>query len=54
MLKSLPAGVLAPRVTFRQADFIEASIDNLQAKLLRPPVWSPWCCSSSSATCARC
>lgn len=34
MQKSLPAGVLAPQVIFRQADFIQASIDNLQAKLL--------------------
>jgi len=34
MEKSLPAGVLAPQVIFRQADFIQASIDNLQAKLL--------------------
>lgn len=32
--RSLPAGVLAPQVIFRQADFIEASINNLQAKLL--------------------
>jgi len=34
MNKSLPAGVLAPEVIFRQADFIQSSIDNLQAKLL--------------------
>ena len=34
MNKSLPAGVLAPQVVFRQADFIQSSIDNLQAKLL--------------------
>jgi HME family heavy-metal exporter len=34
MQKSLPAGVLAPEVIFRQADFIQSSIDNLQAKLL--------------------
>ncbi len=32
--RSLPAGMAAPRVTFRQADFIEASIGNLQLKLL--------------------
>jgi len=31
---SLPAGLDAPRVTFRQASFIEASIGNLQGKLL--------------------
>jgi heavy-metal exporter, HME family len=31
---SLPAGMAAPRVTFRQASFIEASIGNLQGKLL--------------------
>ncbi|MFV0370059.1 MAG: efflux RND transporter permease subunit, partial [Azonexus sp.] len=31
---SLPAGVLAPEVFFRQADFIQSSIDNLQLKLL--------------------
>jgi len=32
--KSLPAGVDKPRVTFRQADFIEASTGNLKGKLL--------------------
>jgi heavy-metal exporter, HME family len=32
--KSLPAGMEAPRVTFRQASFIEASITNLQGKLI--------------------
>ncbi len=30
---ALPAGIAAPRVTFRQADFIEASIHNLEIKL---------------------
>jgi len=30
----LPAGMQAPRVTFRQASFIEASIGNLQGKLM--------------------
>ena len=34
MKTSLPAGMDAPRVTFRQASFIEASIDNLQWKLV--------------------
>lgn len=33
MKASLPAGMAAPRVTFRQASFIEASIDNLKWKL---------------------
>lgn len=32
--KSLPAGMEAPRVTFRQASFIEASINTLQGKLI--------------------
>jgi HME family heavy-metal exporter len=32
--RGMPAGVLAPEVIFRQADFIQSSIDNLQAKLL--------------------
>lgn len=32
--KNLPMGISAPEVTFRQADFIEASIGNLQVKLL--------------------
>jgi HME family heavy-metal exporter len=32
--KSLPAGMEAPRVTFRQASFIEASITTLQGKLI--------------------
>jgi HME family heavy-metal exporter len=31
---SLPTGMEAPRVTFRQASFIEASIGNLQGKLM--------------------
>ena len=31
---SLPQGITAPQVIFRQADFIEASIGNLQGKLL--------------------
>ncbi|MBK6853386.1 MAG: efflux RND transporter permease subunit [Burkholderiales bacterium] len=31
---SLPAGMEAPRVTFRQASFIEASINTLQGKLI--------------------
>jgi HME family heavy-metal exporter len=32
--RSLPEGMAAPRVTFRQASFIEAAIGNLQGKLL--------------------
>ncbi|MCL4780430.1 MAG: CusA/CzcA family heavy metal efflux RND transporter [Gammaproteobacteria bacterium] len=32
--KSLPAGMAAPKVTFRQASFIEASIGTLQGKLI--------------------
>ncbi len=31
---SVPPGMSAPQITFRQADFIEASIGNLQIKLL--------------------
>ena len=31
--RGLPAGVAAPRVAFRQADFIEASVGNLRVKL---------------------
>ena len=31
---SLPSGMEAPRVTFRQASFIEASITTLQGKLI--------------------
>ncbi|WP_157269851.1 efflux RND transporter permease subunit [Azohydromonas aeria] len=34
MKRSLPAGMQAPRVTFRQASFIESSIDTLQGKLV--------------------
>jgi len=34
MQKSLPTGMEAPRVTFRQASFIEASINTLQGKLI--------------------
>lgn len=36
---SLPAGMEAPRVTFRQASFIEASIDTLQGKLIGASVF---------------
>ncbi len=34
MKASLPQGMAQPRVTFRQADFIEASISNLEHKLV--------------------
>ncbi|MBT9494536.1 MAG: efflux RND transporter permease subunit, partial [Paucibacter sp.] len=34
MKRSLPAGMEAPRVTFRQASFIESSITTLQGKLI--------------------
>ena len=36
---SLPAGMQAPRVTFRQASFIEASITTLQGKLIGASVF---------------
>jgi len=36
---SLPAGMDAPRVTFRQASFIEASINTLQGKLIGASVF---------------
>jgi HME family heavy-metal exporter len=36
---SLPAGMEAPRVTFRQASFISSSIDTLEAKLLAASVF---------------
>ena len=39
MQASLPKGMAAPRVTFRQADFIESSINNLQGKLLLASVF---------------
>lgn len=39
MQASLPAGMDAPRVTFRQASFIEASIDNLKWKLIGASVF---------------
>jgi HME family heavy-metal exporter len=51
---SLPQGITAPQVIFRQADFIEASIGNLQGKLLMAAFWSPACCSSSWAISAPC
>ncbi|MEI7444839.1 MAG: efflux RND transporter permease subunit [Burkholderiales bacterium] len=38
MSRSLPAGMAAPRVTFRQASFIETSITTLQGKLLTASV----------------
>ena len=34
MKRSLPAGMAAPTVTFRQAGFIENSIDTLKGKLV--------------------
>ncbi|WP_300449141.1 efflux RND transporter permease subunit [Accumulibacter sp.] len=37
--KSLPAGLEAPRVTFRQASFIEASIATLEGKLIGASVF---------------
>ncbi len=37
--KSLPVGMEAPRVTFRQASFIEASIDTLEGKLVGASVF---------------
>ena len=37
--KSLPVGIEAPRVTFRQASFIEASITTLQGKLMGASVF---------------
>lgn len=39
MKTSLPAGMEVPRVTFRQASFIEASITNLQGKLIGASVF---------------
>ena len=39
MTKSLPAGMEAPRVTFRQASFIEASVTTLQGKLMGASVF---------------
>ena len=39
MKTSLPKGMAEPRVTFRQADFIESSINNLQGKLLLASVF---------------
>jgi HME family heavy-metal exporter len=39
MKASLPRGMEAPRVTFRQASFIEASIGNLQMKLIGASVF---------------
>lgn len=39
MKASLPAGMETPRVTFRQASFIEASIDNLKWKLVGASVF---------------
>jgi HME family heavy-metal exporter len=37
--KTLPAGMEAPKVTFRQASFIEASISTLQGKLIAASVF---------------
>jgi HME family heavy-metal exporter len=39
MKPSLPPGMQAPQVTFRQANFIEASIGNLQGKLVAASVF---------------
>lgn len=37
--KSLPAGMESPKITFRQASFIEASINTLQGKLIGASVF---------------
>jgi HME family heavy-metal exporter len=39
MKKTLPAGMEDPKVTFRQASFIESSIGNLQGKLIAASVF---------------
>ena len=39
MKRSLPAGMTAPQVTFRQASFIESSISTLQGKLIGASVF---------------
>nr|MCU0923955.1 efflux RND transporter permease subunit [Burkholderiaceae bacterium] len=39
MKQGLPTGMAEPRVTFRQASFIEASIDTLQGKLIGASVF---------------
>lgn len=39
MKRSLPAGMVPPQVTFRQASFIESSISTLQGKLLGASVF---------------
>ena len=39
MTKSLPAGMEAPKVTFRQASFIESSISTLQGKLIAASIF---------------
>ncbi|MDO7919803.1 efflux RND transporter permease subunit, partial [Pseudomonas aeruginosa] len=39
MKGSLPAGMAEPQVTFRQANFIEASISTLQGKLIGASVF---------------
>ena len=45
---TLPPGVSATNVQFRQATFIETSIGNVQRVLRRGRAsWSPSCCSSS-------
>ena len=45
--RTLPAGISATNVQFRQATFIEASIDNLKRVLLEARSSSRSCCSSS-------
>ncbi len=39
LAKTLPSGMQAPRVTFRQASFIEASVHTLQGKLIGASVF---------------
>jgi len=50
--KSLPAGMEAPKVTFRQASFIESSISTLQGKLIGASVFVAVILFSSWAPCA--
>jgi HME family heavy-metal exporter len=51
--KSLPAGMEAPKVTFRQASFIESSISTLQGKLIGASVFVAVILFFFLGTCAR-
>ena len=54
LTRTLPDGIKADNVLFRQANFIQTSVDNVTKVLFEAAwPWSPSCCSPSCSTGAR-